>query len=1216
MNISQGINLALDRILKKPVEEQILGIPEPEQVARHAQPLPKVKEQPPAKEEEEKPPEEEEIPPPPIVPEGYITQQEQVPAPVIPEGFELKPTIPTTIEEVPEAKVPKTETPIVFTDEADNELIGLTVNEDLSVTYEGQEIGRINPQTGEFEYIEPSLWQQLLGGFGQMMEPITRAIEKVTIPVAAVITQAWTKEAAGKSLEDQLILGFPKTREALDELIRRYKATDLPQLRTGRSILPSGEELTFGIKGLAELGAELPLWLVGGQLFGTGLRAARGAAIARPPKIPAKEAAKLVERWEPKAAKGVKLPKPEEIKPEIPAEKPLAIPKAVQDIAKQEAIDEEKLLVKIRDLFRGRQVAGKELIAARKASRAKKFTELTEIRDTAQTLEEFERKGFTALKGKDIDRYLYETLPDTAFSQAELQHIKKIIVTHPAYTENLIAAFRMAKLFRELRMGKVPTEGELIELERVFGEDVAKAMAGIKPNKAWQVFMDVTGLPKALKATADLSYTFRQVLFTGIAEPKIWGKNFIGQVKAFAKQSSFDDGMLSIKAHPAFKFFKDKGLDFTEFGARIRALGAAEEAFPTRITELLPIMKQSNRAAVYISNKMRYDIAYKYWEMFGTKYPQNHPVWKGLVDILNASTGRGVIPRKYVPSVVILNRIFFSPRFALTPFQMLYFPARYTKNPLVRRFAMRSWFGFIGLNTSLFALGKTTGLWDMELDPTSSNFGRARIGDVRIDIWHGYLPWIRLISRMATGTTKTETGEIIDVDKWDALVHTIRGKFDPITGAIANLLSGRTYVGEEFPPPEEELPEALRENLLPMAVNDVWDGYATDLITGASIAGTSAMLGVNAASYPSRTFDEWADYLSEEGGKKWTYEELYAIRDRYSEAEGSWEEFWDIPTSLRRNYLETHPEINASMYFWGERNELYSPEARDIFMKMLEEYNVSEDLYPMRRIEEPWEAKDKTEEEIFADYVDVLPSYLEDYALANKEVFTDIPSLIKQLEPIKKEDRDTIDRWNRMTMGEDNEFRERVRKEEPETDVVLNFWGEVKIVKTTEAYNALKAKADELGIPHEVIPALSRKEKVGDEEIDRAYDYLDIMPKYLLDYIDENRDRYTFGELEALTAKLETWRDKDLELIDKYSKAMEDKPSKLREAYRHDNPDVDVALNLWGKIGTVQSPRALSLLRSRIDELGIDRNVLKALQPKAIKILKPTAGGLPKGRLP
>lgn len=750
----------------------------------------------------------------------------------------------------------------------------------------------------------------------------------------------------------------------------------------------------------------------------------------------------------------------------------IATTEADMKLREQAIKDTDAVLEKAQAIFlKQRPKATTELL--KEEVRGEQAGLLGELQATAKSAEEYAAKESEILGGKYV--YREAVYPSVAgeFNQTERDLLYNYVVNHPRFYGNPFDFMRFRRLvFEGLMEGREPTKGEYKLIQDVFGWDMAEAVARHgSAAKAWRVFLDITGLPKALKATADLSYTFRQVLFAGLAEPKIWSSGFIKQVKAMMPgkgQVWYDDAMRAIKTHPEFEAGRKFGLDFTEMAGKLAGL---EEAFPTTISTKIPVMRQAEMGAVTISNSMRWDIWFKYRDMYAGMF--DDAIWKQFASLLNVATGRGSIPRNLVPAFTIANRFFFSPRFALTPFQMVYFPIRYVNNPLVRQLATRSWMRFIGLNVTMLGLGKMAGLWDVELDPTSSNFGRAQVGNTRFDLWHGYLPWVRLIARLVEGTTKTQTGEIKDINRMDKILHTFRGKLDPVTAAVADLLVGRSYIGEEFPPPEKDVPATLADRLLPMTVMDIWDAYTSESLSGAFMAGSAAVLGANVSTYPSKIFSDWADYIATATGKEWTLDELQLVNKNYAKVESSWEEYLNLEGSKARQfYREEHPDIDASLFFWGEVSGLVDPErSRPLVQKMLDDYNLSWDVYPIRDIPEPFDKGKRTDEQVFQYLLNELPIKIARYIKDNPQDFKDrdLSDMIDRVQQMKNGDASKRKYYDIALRGASEAVRTKYLISNPQVDAAVVFWGDSSTIHSSAAQQLIKQRALEIDIPYGIL---------------------------------------------------------------------------------------------------------------------------------------------------
>jgi hypothetical protein len=91
---------------------------------------------------------------------------------------------------------------------------------------------------------------------------------------------------------------------------------------------------------------------------------------------------------------------------------------------------------------------------------------------------------------------------------------------------------------------------------------------------------------------------------------------------------------------------------------------------------------------------------------------------------------------------------------------------------------------------------------EVSLDPTNADFGKAKIGNIRLDPWSGFQQYVVLASRLISGqTTSSTTGKEYDLanprgpygqDYGDVLSRFARGKANPVLGFAMSLLSHQT----------------------------------------------------------------------------------------------------------------------------------------------------------------------------------------------------------------------------------------------------------------------------------------------------------------------------------------------------------------------------------------------------------------------------------------
>jgi len=132
------------------------------------------------------------------------------------------------------------------------------------------------------------------------------------------------------------------------------------------------------------------------------------------------------------------------------------------------------------------------------------------------------------------------------------------------------------------------------------------------------------------------------------------------------------------------------------------------------------------------------------------------------------------------------------------------------------------------------------------LDPEDPDWGKIRIGNLRIDIWAGFLQPARLIARLASGEISRE-----DIDPLEFLGRFISYKSAPAASVPRELWRGKTAVGEET-----TWYETLLRIPVPMVLEDVYDAWKDfpereeERSVGAAAAvGGMVATGLNVSTY-------------------------------------------------------------------------------------------------------------------------------------------------------------------------------------------------------------------------------------------------------------------------------------------------------------------------------------------------------------------------------
>ncbi|MCJ7828243.1 MAG: hypothetical protein MUP81_00685 [Dehalococcoidia bacterium] len=472
------------------------------------------------------------------------------------------------------------------------------------------------------------------------------------------------------------------------------------------------------------------------------------------------------------------------------------------------------------------------------------------------------------------DSVLAETRdPDLALRMSTAQLTGKMPISTRALGESLtkeealglklqIADHPTLSYFEKLRGGeainKFLTTEELLQpselklLERVFpGISALNALKVKMGSSVWNQFIDMANLPRSLLASTDLSFTLRQGGILISRFPSEFKGVMASQFKTLASQKNWRAIMSELEKDPDWGLWLQyKGYAAPEPGTAV-TIGAREEFFASRWAEkLIPTVTPSERAFTIGGNYLRFKSFKNLLEIARSANMTDDVTLSGLAKLVNYASGRGSIPAflsaRGGQGAGFINAFLFAPRYVFSRLQLptLLFHA----SPLVRKEAARMLVQFMGAGTAVLSLAALAGA-KIELDPRSSDFGKIRIGNTRLDIWTGYLQWARLLSQITTGTSKVVgTGEIADKNRLDILWNFVQSKESPAASIFTDLLNEETYTGAPV-----ISWESLRSRITPLFIQDILDAIEADSLgMGAGIA-VPSMLGVGAVSYEPKT---------------------------------------------------------------------------------------------------------------------------------------------------------------------------------------------------------------------------------------------------------------------------------------------------------------------------------------------------------------------------
>lgn len=367
----------------------------------------------------------------------------------------------------------------------------------------------------------------------------------------------------------------------------------------------------------------------------------------------------------------------------------------------------------------------------------------------------------------------------------------------------------------------------------------------LKPKTVFQTVRQPFDASRAIMTSFDLSMPLRQGSAIVIAHPIRSAPAFVDMFKAFASDEGAHRAQVEINNHPDAPLAAKAGLQLT-------SEGAVEEAYVSRLVQKIPGIKASGRAATMFMNKLRID---SFSSMIKTLARNGEPTLeeaKAIANYVNVATGKGKLG-SMEQAAEGLNAVFFAPKYLASRFQLLageplYHGTSATRSLIAKEYARYA----IGMGL-VFALGAAAG-GTVEKDPRSSDFGKLKFGNIRVDPLAGLSQVAVLISRLVAGSTKSSTtGEISNLrgdvqygrdDAFDVMSKFIRTKLSPMIGTPIDLATGKNAVGQPV-----TLKSAAANFVTPLAMKDVYEAIQEQGVPKGTAFGILGLLGLGLQTY-------------------------------------------------------------------------------------------------------------------------------------------------------------------------------------------------------------------------------------------------------------------------------------------------------------------------------------------------------------------------------
>lgn len=407
----------------------------------------------------------------------------------------------------------------------------------------------------------------------------------------------------------------------------------------------------------------------------------------------------------------------------------------------------------------------------------------------------------------------------------------------------------LSSAVKQLAETKVTEDGRLAWGNSML--DLNDYVEGLIPTTR-SLAANVLNVPKSVMSTLDFSAAFRQGW--GMASRSNFWKSLIPMFKYAFSEGSFRHMQADIISRPTYPLMKASGL---RVSALANKLSQREEAYMTTLLDKFPFYRGAERAYVGFLTKLRadeFDRMIARAKLGGEHIGNGSKASKEIANVVNDFTGSGNIGAgdKYGNAVPLLNATFFSPR-KISATVNMFNPKRYldpSVSKVARQEALRNLVGSVALSAAVLSLAAAAGA-TVELNPTSTDFGKFKFGKTRYDVTGGNGTYAVLLARMITNKSKSSTsGKTTTLGKGykattraDLAVKFARNKLAPIPSLAADWLYGSDAVGNPF-----NLQTEVLNRLYPLVIQDVVSIGQNDPanLFGSIIA---AELGVGVQSY-------------------------------------------------------------------------------------------------------------------------------------------------------------------------------------------------------------------------------------------------------------------------------------------------------------------------------------------------------------------------------
>jgi len=388
-------------------------------------------------------------------------------------------------------------------------------------------------------------------------------------------------------------------------------------------------------------------------------------------------------------------------------------------------------------------------------------------------------------------------------------------------------------------------------------QQIAKSIRDMKPvSRKRKAIAESFRTVMALKSSFDLSALGNQGGWVLLSHPVRALRTLPAALRAASSDKRAFEINEAIRNRPNAPYYFRDGLELTQASAAT-ALTDREEEMRSEWAQYIPGVPASNRAFATMLNLLRADSYDAMVDSFADEGGPTEIEGKAIADFINMATGRGNV-QGHEKLMHTLNGVFWAPRRAISRFQLLATAGGLLKYDLgtvsvglrgTRRtrilFAKEMARYLSGLATVYF-LGNLAG-GELERDPTSSDFGKIRFGDTRLDPLSGMSQTLVFLGRLWYRERKDSAGNIQPLTGYDlerTVTQFLKNKIAPgFTLAWAGISGDTPFDGPTT------LWWLLKEAVTPISVDDIFKAMEDQGIPRGTIISMLGMLGIGVQVY-------------------------------------------------------------------------------------------------------------------------------------------------------------------------------------------------------------------------------------------------------------------------------------------------------------------------------------------------------------------------------